>query len=91
MLNSGPIIQDGGLQSQLDESFGTRRARPFLEMRAGLSEENGCYTKEKVAARQDMMEMLRNHEELLDVFNRWWLNDNSEVRLVPRGDHSDEV
>ncbi|TGO25863.1 hypothetical protein BPAE_0071g00340 [Botrytis paeoniae] len=65
------------------------RENQFWEIYNGFLGNKGANTKESNAARQELLELLGENEELLEVFKRNWPAGDWEIRFIPSGSYGD--
>ncbi|KAF7920219.1 uncharacterized protein EAE97_011560 [Botrytis byssoidea] len=76
-------------REDLKKLLGPERENWFWKIYNGFPGNKGANTKESNATRQELLELLGEHEELLGVFKSTWPAGNWEVRFIPSGSYGD--
>ncbi|TGO59065.1 hypothetical protein BOTNAR_0169g00120 [Botryotinia narcissicola] len=76
-------------RENLKKLLGLERENQFWKIYNNFPKNKGANTEESSATRQELLELLGEHEELLKVFKRTWPAGNWEVRFIPSGSYGD--
>ncbi|KAF7893376.1 uncharacterized protein EAF02_000914 [Botrytis sinoallii] len=76
-------------RENLKKLLGPERENQFWKTYNEFPGNKGANTKESNAARQELLELLGENDELLEVFKRNWPAGNWEVRFIPSGSYGD--
>ncbi|TGO34625.1 hypothetical protein BHYA_0189g00130 [Botrytis hyacinthi] len=76
-------------REDLKKLLGPERENQFWKIYNGFPGNKGANTNESNEARQELLELLGEHEELLEVSKRNWPAGNWEVRFIPSGIYGD--
>ncbi|KAF7906849.1 hypothetical protein EAF00_001127 [Botryotinia globosa] len=78
-----------GFREDQKKLLGPERENQFWKIFNGFPGNKGANTEESNATRQELLQLLGEHEELLEVFKRNWPAGNWEVRFIPSGSYGD--